>query len=305
MLKDIVILDLTHRLPGPLAGKILSDLGATVIKIEDEVHKDPFLGSFNEFDESFTNWYEELNKNKQIKRFDFKSPTIKDEIKKELLASDGILLSLSSKLKLKLGLDDESLKKLEKKLAVVELKASKENKKAMHDLNALAASGFLSLHINDRVEAVVAPPFLPVAGISFGQQVASDWLASFIQVGRSQQTIIHNSYLYDSVVNNFKPFWSDKLQAKSLNKFLHNGAYPCYSLYQLKDGHYVALAAVEENFWNEFIEIFSLDFAATERFNTDDASFKKISDLFAKYSVNEIEAMIKDKDFCLSIVRRV
>src|SRR5690606_37853355 len=155
MLKGITIIDLTHRLPGPLAGKVLSDLGAHVIKIEDEIHKDPFLeGSFAEFDESFTDWYQELNKKKQVKRFDFKSPSIKEDIKKELMKADGILLSLSPKLKEKLGLDELSLRKLNKPLCVVELKASQFGKQAMHDLNALAASGFLSLHVADRFEHI-------------------------------------------------------------------------------------------------------------------------------------------------------
>src|SRR5690606_22872249 len=277
MLKGITIIDLTHRLPGPLAGKVLSDLGAHVIKIEDEIHKDPFLeGSFAEFDESFTDWYQELNKTKDIKRFNFKSPTIKEEIKNELLKADGILLSLSDKLKERLGLDEESLKNLGRNLAIIELKASKEDKQAMHDLNALAASGFLSLHIADRNEHIVTPPFLPFAGISFGQQVASDLLASLIKAGRTNSCVFHTSYLYDSVVSNFKPFWSENLRRKSLNKFLHNGDYPCYFLYQLKDGHYVALAAVEEKFWNDFCQEFSLDIPATERFSTQPELFKKI-----------------------------
>ena len=64
MSKKIKILDLTHRLPGPLAGMVLSDLGYDVIKIEDEKHKDPFLaGAFSDFDDSFEDWYRVLNQN--------------------------------------------------------------------------------------------------------------------------------------------------------------------------------------------------------------------------------------------------
>ena len=85
MLKGIKIIDFTHRLPGPLAGKILTDLGAEVIKVEDIKHKDPFLsGMFSVFDASFEDWYEELNKGKKIIRLDFKATDIKEQIKEIL-----------------------------------------------------------------------------------------------------------------------------------------------------------------------------------------------------------------------------
>src|SRR5690348_6041593 len=107
MLKGIRILDLTHRLPGPLAGKILADMGADVIKIEDEKHKDPFLsGMFSDFDQSFENWYEELNRKKKIVRLDFKSGEMKNVIAHYLKDAYAVMLSLSPKLKLTLGVDD-------------------------------------------------------------------------------------------------------------------------------------------------------------------------------------------------------
>ena len=74
MSKRLKFIDLTHRLPGPLAGKILCDLGYEVIKIEDEQHKDPFLsGKFSEFDNSFEDWYKELNQQKRLVRLNFRS----------------------------------------------------------------------------------------------------------------------------------------------------------------------------------------------------------------------------------------
>jgi crotonobetainyl-CoA:carnitine CoA-transferase CaiB-like acyl-CoA transferase len=50
-LTGMTIVDLSHRLPGPLCGKLLNDLGANVIKIEDHIFQDPFLsGLFAQFD---------------------------------------------------------------------------------------------------------------------------------------------------------------------------------------------------------------------------------------------------------------
>ncbi len=306
MLKGIKILDLTHRLPGPLAGKILADLGATVIKIEDEKHRDPFLsGAFSDFDQSFEDWYEELNKKKQILRFDFKGPNIKAEILKQIESADGILLSLSAKLKINLGLDDENLKKLKKTLAVVELEASSTHNKAMHDLNALAISGYLSLHVAHETKEIVDPPFMPIAGIAFGQQVATQMLANLIHASKTHELVKSISYLHDTTENIFHPFWSKKLRAEKKTKFLHNGAYPCYSIYRLLDGHYVALAAVEERFWLDTCATFNISLPLEERFNTDENSFKRVSSTFAKLTSGEIEQRAKDKELCLSIVRKI
>jgi len=305
-MKKLKILDLTHRLPGPLAGKILSDLGYEVIKIEDEKHKDPFLsGMFSDFDDSFEDWYRVLNEDKEIVRLDFKSPDIKSVLAEYLKDADGILLSLSSKLKDSLGLDDKSLMNMNSPIAIVELEASKSHKKAMHDLNALALSGFLSLHVAHVDDQIVDPPFFPVAGIAFGQQVATQLLANLLQARDKQRVIKSTSYLYETAETILNPFWSKNLQSQKRTKFLHNGAYPCYSLYRLKDGNYVALAAVEEKFWTDFIAIFNIPLPLENRFDRDPLAFQKVADRFAKMDTSEIENMTQNKEICLSIVRKI
>ena len=306
MSKKIKILDLTHRLPGPLAGKILSDLGYEVIKIEDEKHRDPFLsGMFSDFDDSFEDWYRVLNQDKKIMRYDFKSPNIKSIIAGYLKEADGLLLSLSPKLKESLGLDDTALSALNRPLAIVELEASKSHKKAMHDLNALALSGFLSLHVAHVNDQIVDPPFFPVAGIAFGQQVATQLLANLLQAREENHVVKSVSYLYETAETILNPFWSKKLQSQKRTKFLHNGAYPCYSLYRLKDGNYVALAAVEDKFWIDLIDLFKISLPLANRFDKDPKSFQIVADTFAKMDTSEIENMTRDKELCLSIVRKI
>jgi crotonobetainyl-CoA:carnitine CoA-transferase CaiB-like acyl-CoA transferase len=306
MSKRIKILDLTHRLPGPLAGKVLSELGYEVIKIEDEKHKDPFLsGAFSDFDDSFEDWYRVLNENKKIVRLDFKAPDIKSIIAGYLKEADGVLLSLSPKLKDSLGLDDQSLAALNRPLAVVELEASKTHNKAMHDLNALALSGFLALHVAHVDDQIVDPPFFPIAGIAFGQQVATQILANLLAARENNHLVKSVSYLYETAESILSPFWSKELQSQKRTKFLHNGAYPCYSLYRLKDGNYVALAAVEDKFWSDLIDLFHISLPLEKRFDRDAQAFQKVSDIFAKMDTSEIENITHGKELCLSIVRKI
>lgn len=306
MLKGLKVIDLTHRLPGPLAGKILADLGVEVIKVEDEKHKDPFLsGMFSEFDRSFENWYEELNKNKKVLRLDFKSPDIKTKIKEIIEDADGVMLSLSPKLKSNLGVDDETLKSLKKSLAVVELEASSTHNKAMHDLNALAMSGFLSLHVAHETADIVAPPFMPIAGIAFGQQVATQMLANVISSRDEGKLVKSVVYLHDTAEAILHPFWSKELRNQKKTKFLHNGAYPCYSLYRTKDGQYVAVAAVEDKFWSDLISTFNIPLPLENRFSTENRDFQAVASVFAKLTSNEIERMAINKELCISIVRKI
>lgn len=300
------IIDLSHRLPGPLAGKILHDLGYEVIKIEDEKYKDPFhRGMFSDFDDAFDDWYKELNQDKKLIRIDFKAPNAKALIHEQLKKADGVLLSMSPKLKETLGLDDKSLNEFKQSLALVELEASKTHKKAMHDLNALALSGFLSLHLAHETAQIVDPPFFPLAGIAFGQQVATQLLANIIESREEKKIIKSVSYLYETTEAILTPFWSKELRAQKRTKFLHNGAYPCYSLYRLKDGNYVALAAVEEKFWVDLISLFHISLPLEKRFDKDPAAFQKVADTFAKMDASEIENITQDKELCLSIVRKI
>ena len=303
ILNGVTILDFGHRLPGPLAGKILASLGAKVVKVEDHIFQDPFCaGAFAEFDPSFKDWYQELNGSKEILRLDFKSPTIKDQILELLENCSGIINGLPHKVQASLGIDFESISKLKSPIAVVDMKASKQSKTAMHDLNALAMTGLLSLHVEGQTKDIIAPPFLPIAGINFGHKVATDLLAVLLKVRESSKSYYHTTYLLESTEEIFSAFWPRKLR-DNRTKFLHNGLYPCYSLYKTSDDKYVALAAVEEKFWLEFCEVFKLDIPKEERFNyQDDKVFTAISKCFLSMTQKEVKKVTERHDFCLSLI---
>ena len=66
-LKGLNVLEFCQRLPGPLAGYLLAEEGATVVKIEDENRRDPFEeGEFFELDHRYRDLYQTLNKKKSI-----------------------------------------------------------------------------------------------------------------------------------------------------------------------------------------------------------------------------------------------
>lgn len=302
-LTGMTIIDLTHRLPGPLCGKILSDLGATVIKIEDHVFKDPFLeGLFAQFDSSFISWYENLNAGKKILRFDFNSPSDQQKIHELAVNADAVLMGLPHKTREKLKVLESDLN-LSKPMVVIELLASATEKKSMHDLNALAMTGLLSLYVAGKKEKFVDPPFLPIAGISFGHKAATDLLAAYILALKNNKTQFVKTYLDEVTKELLGIFWPEKDRKLGRTKFLHNGIYPCYGLYQTKDEKYVALAAVEEKFWIRFCQVFNIKTDLERFFHKDSELFDLISHKIQQYSLEEIENLIRNEDLCLSIIK--
>ncbi|MBP9681749.1 MAG: CoA transferase [Bacteriovorax sp.] len=302
LLAGMKIIDLSHRLPGPLCGKILSDLGAEVIKIEDQIFQDPFLsGLFAQFDSSFVSWYENLNQGKKIERYDFNSLADQQKIHDLVVSADSVIMGLPPKTREKLRISDTDLL-LKKPFVVIELKASAHEKKSMHDLNAMAMTGLLSQYVANQKDKIIDPPFLPIAGISFGHKAATDLLAAYILASKEQTTQFVNTYLDQVTRELLGIFWPMADRESGRTKFLHNGVYPCYSLYQTADHKYVALAAVEEKFWKRFCEVFQLKTDLDRFYHKDQELFLLISKTFQQLTQEEIARLITHEDICLSII---
>jgi alpha-methylacyl-CoA racemase len=301
-LSGMKIIDLSHRLPGPLCGKILSDLGALVIKVEDHQFQDPFLsGLFAKEDSSFISWYKNLNDKKRVERFDFNSPGDQEKIHELVTSADAVIMGLPLKTREKLKVTDSHLT-LKKPFVSIELLASEHEKKSMHDLNAMAMTGLLSLYVAGKKDKIIDPPFLPIAGISFGHKGATDLLAGFILALKEKETQFVKTYMDQVSDELLGIFWPKADREMNRTKFLHNGIYPCYSLYQTKEGKYVALAAVEEKFWKRFCEIFSI-VTQLDRFHYEDSKlFDLISAHLVRYTQKEIAQLIANEDICLSII---
>ena len=304
LLKGLTIIDFTHRLPGPLGANLLAQLGAKVVKIEDSTFKDAFVhGLYADIDESFPVWYRELNNHKEILRFDFKNEDDLAKVRDMICKADALLMGLPPKIEARLGLSRRELTELGRPLAVISMGSGLKCQKGMHDLNALARTGLLSLYTHGKDDAFLAPPFMPMAGIAFGVKVACDLLAAVFKAQREKTAIFHTTYLHETTEEIFFPFWPKILREQGEYLFLHNGLYPCYCIYKLRDGHYAALASVEEKYWKRFCDVFHLDIVPSKRFfNKDKSVFLEVSKKFQEFSKKDMAEILKNEDFCLDIV---
>ncbi len=289
LLSHINIVDISTRLPGPMGSYILTTLGANVIKIEDtSVGGDPFnQDELQKVAPNFKQWYKNLNSNKTIISLNFK--TEKEKLGIYLAKADIILIPDLKKVE-----DIINEIGIEKK-PILKLAAGRGEHQAMHDLNALALTKTFSSHLDDDH----FPPYLPLAGITFAQYMATTALALILKSQATDTSISETIYLEDVA-----PLVLDSLYSEEHahdKRDLHNGVFPCYGIYPLKDGTFACLAAVEEKFWKRFVEIFDLNLKLEDRFDTTGEVNKLVKGIFKQYGAQEIRDKIAGQNICLTL----
>ena len=286
LLSNVTVLDLTQRLPGPLAAKQLMDMGAIVLKVSPLNKKDAFEKIENAL---FNHWYKSFNLGKKIMEIDF------DKLQGFIDQSDIIIAPFK--------LDLSKFKLIEKSVVYVH---GSENNKPMHDLNAFAKSSsfhlFMQSEAHKKMEKRISPPFLPIAGIIYANTIALNALSSYIKTIETKSTTITNLYLDKSAANILDLFYTKKLKETDEFLFLHNGLYPCYNLYRTSDDHFIALASIEEHYWKKFCELFKLSLKIEDRFDTSDVTFNILIKTFSESTLSSIIQRVGSHDICLTPV---
>lgn len=301
-LQNLTIIDLSYRLPGPYCGKLLSDLGANVLKIEDVNHGDQFYsGALSKDEPLFKKWYQVLNQNKKEVLLDFSSNRDQDKLKEIILNADGLLYGLPEKIKTKLQLES-LLKNQRRSFVSIEFLASKTQGHFLHDLNALAKSGLLQLHIKDRIDDIISPPFLPFAGLNLGIRAALNFTSHYLYSLKNNSSADLKMYLDETTSDSYSLFWPNEDRSQNMFNYLHNGAFPCYSIYKTKDQKYFALAAIENKFWSLFCSKFKLDQNLDRFYNQDQSVFQIISFKFKSLNAEEILEIMGSDELCLTII---
>ncbi len=250
------IIDLTWRLPGPLAAYFLAHQGMTVIKYEDRRRRDPFLQW--SWDLAFTEVYNVFQEAKDLRLIDFDNPDDVAAMHREIASADAVVMGFPPRVEEKLGLTEEDIARSFTGVCFTRLGFRPGDDHSAHDLNTLAQSNLLKMHILDRRDDIVAPPFLPVTGMFYSYHIAMTVLATALRQKEQQEPIQNRCYLQDAVDQAQRAYYPASVQERTPATFLHNGRFPCYNLYRTLDGGYLAVAAVEPKFWSRFRELTGL-----------------------------------------------
>lgn len=256
-LQGIRILDLTRLAPGPYASLALANLGAEVIKIERPHFGDPlrYLARFGIDGGAII--FELLNRNKKSITLNLRAPKGKSILQELVRRSDVLLEGFRPGVMKRLGLDYETLAAVNPLLIYASLsgygQTGPHHLRAGHDLNYIALGGLLAL-----TGAKDGPPVIP--GVPIADLVGGLWMALGVAValfgrahsGRGQYLDIA---MLDSIIALLAIPLADWLTTGHIpprGQTWLTGKLACYHIYETADGGYMALGALEPEFWQAF-----------------------------------------------------
>ena len=233
-LDGYLVIGLSLNLPGPLATARLAEMGARVVKVEP-----PGGDPAQRFSARL---YSGLNDCKEVVRLDLKTEPGQREMRNLLADADLLLTAFRATALERLKLGWSLLNPEFPRLCHVGIIGFPEERmeQSGHDLTYQAAAGLLD------------PPRLPrslIADVAGGERAVSAALALLLSRERSGK----GGQQWVSLFEAAEPFRLPLRHGLTVAGALLGGGLPRYALYRAADG-WVALGAVEDRLWEEFLE---------------------------------------------------
>jgi len=309
-LEGIKVIDFSTLLPGPLASLFLSETGAEVIKIEKPGVGDEIRLSNPQWGEQSVS-FSLLNRGKKSLSLDLKDPKNLKILIPILKEADIIIEQFRPGVMKRLGLDYESIKKINQDIIYVSITGygqyGPKSKVAGHDLNYIGNAGLLSISMGRENDTVV-PPAL-VADIAGGSYPA---VINILLALRKRDLNKEGSYIDLSMTENLFPFMFWGLGSGfAHNKWPGNsdgvlsGGSPRYNIYKTSDGSYVAAAPLEDRFWNKFCEAIELPKKFIKMQNDQEKVIQEIRKIIGQKEKNYWLDVFNKADCCCSIVKSI
>ena len=309
-LEGIKVIDFSTLLPGPLASLFLSETGAEVIKIEKPGVGDEIRLSNPQWGEQSVS-FSLLNRGKKSLSLDLKDPKNLKILIPILKEADIIIEQFRPGVMKRLGLDYESIKKINQDIIYVSITGygqyGPKSMVAGHDLNYIGNAGLLSISMGRENDTVV-PPAL-VADIAGGSYPA---VINILLALRKRDLNKEGSYIDLSMTENLFPFMFWGLGSGfAHNKWPGNsdgvlsGGSPRYNIYKTSDGSYVAAAPLEDRFWNKFCEAIELPKKFIKMQNEQEKVIQEIRKIIGQKEKNYWLDVFKKADCCCSIVKSI
>ena len=316
-LKDIRVLDLTRLIPGGYCTSILGDVGAEVVKVEEpnigdyEREIQPFIGST-------ASRFLILNRNKKSIVLNLKEDRGRELFLRLAETADVLVEGFRPGAMAKLGLDYESIRKVNPKLIYCSISSFGQNGPyrdvVAHDINILGLCGFLDITGTDEGKTVI--PGVQISDFIAGTNAALSILIALI----SRRSTNVGQFLDVSMFDGMMAWMIDAARyafaghaVPEKNKGRLWGGFPNYNIYKTKEGKFITIGSLENKFKRILLEkLGGKEFLGTEEgatssaFNDSDGELQSfLQETFLTKTVDEWMAELGPLNICVVPVSSV
>jgi alpha-methylacyl-CoA racemase len=258
-LTGVRVLDLTRLLPGPVATLHLADMGADVIKIEDHAAGD-YARILGDGPDGVSVFFRSVNRNKRGLRLDLKQAQGREVLLRLARAADIVVESFRPGVSDKLGIGYEALRAVNPKIVYCAITGYGQTgplaMAAGHDLNYIGFAGVLDQIGIDAGQPAI--PNLQVGDLLGGAMTAvMGILAALFDAQRTGQGRLVDVAMSEAVLaHNLFPLFALQTAGAvpARGGDILSGGDAGYGVYATADGRYMAVAPLEQKFWQVFCE---------------------------------------------------
>ncbi len=289
--------------PAPLAGMLLADMGAEIVRIDRlgdadlGIKRDPF--------------FDVTTRGKRSVALDIKSPVGRDAVLRLVGRADALIEGFRPGVMERLGLGPADCHAVNPGLVFGRMTGWGQQgplaKAAAHDLNYIALTGALEA-IGPADGAPVAPLNL-VGDFGGGSMfLAMGVLAALLERSRSGQGQVVDAAIVDGVaalMAGIHGQWAGGTWRRQRGEHILGGAAPWNTVYRTSDGAYVSVCAIEQRFFADLLRRLEIDPASVpdrmDRANWP-ALRARFETLFAQRTRAEWCALLEGSDACFAPV---
>jgi crotonobetainyl-CoA:carnitine CoA-transferase CaiB-like acyl-CoA transferase len=305
-LDDILVLDFTTLLPGPLATLMLAEAGAQVIKIE-RPGGETMRGYEPRFDGESA-MFAMLNRGKKSVVLDLKNGTDRARLMPLIKRADILVEQFRPGVMRRLGLGAKALRKINPRLIYCSItgygQTGPRASEAGHDINYIASTGLLALQPGPADRPNV-PPAL-VADIGGGTLPA---VINILLALRRRERTGKGSTIDIAMADAMFTFTGHALatghvtgQFPAAGGARLTGGSPRYQLYPTTDGKLVACGALEQKFWLAFTAAIGLAPEFIDDRRDPEAAKAAVATIIASRTADEWRPVFAQADCCVTIM---
>lgn len=304
-LEGIKIIDFSKWLPGQYCGMVLGDFGADVIKVED-VKGDVTRGFTPAKEPGMSYWHLMLNRNKRGITVNLKTPAGREVLLRLLKEADVFLEGFRPGYLKMLGLDYESVSKINPRLIYCSITGfgpeGKYKHMPSHDLNVIGLAGVAAPEDGTDISV----PSVQVAALGGSLNAISGILMALYARERTGKGQLVNVDLYSSAINAEITAISSVIGCREtgMPSFGRTASH-YYSVYKTKDGRYLSIGTIEPKFWQKMCRLIDLPELESRQFDfAHSAEIKeKLAAAFAGKNQAEWLELIGKDEFCVTPIR--